>query len=254
MKEKKTQQLRVRLTDSLVNELNQHINSTGEFNSISDFVRQSVIEKIGRNNVLYSTRSTKRNKLISLYRNQEISGENYSNRTSRDIDVYVNNEDKKRIVRIYDLISPLYSINRTSFDLTEQIFKVFNVEFVGYESKLLSINHFELFELTHKIVHSTLKEIQRVKYNSIDDLLEFNLNTISLFLEPIDVTEEETKWLNEFITNSGSSADGEVEIKLPENAERNYYINVRRILRENNSNPDFNNTLLDFFDRTRDLE
>jgi hypothetical protein len=116
------------------------------------------------------------------------------------------------------------------------------------------VNHFELFEWTHKIVYSTLKEIQRVKYNSINDLLEFNLNTLSLFLEPIDVTEEETKWLNEFISKSGSSDGGEVEIKLPENAERNYYINVRRILKDNNSNPDFNDTLLDFFDRTRDLE
>ena len=254
MKEKKTQQLRVRLTDSLVNQLNQHINSTEGFNSISDFVRQSVIEKIGRENQQCSTRNTKRNKLISLYRNQEFSDENYSHRTSRDIDVYVNNEDKKRTFRIYDLISPLYCTNRTSFDLTEQIFKDFNVEFMGYESKLISINHFELFELTHKIVHSTLKEIQRVKYNSIDDLLEFNLNTLSLFLEPIDVTEEESEWLNEFISKSVSSHGGEVEIKLPENAERNYYINVRRILKENNINPDFNNTLLDFFDRTRDLE
>ena len=253
MKEKKTQQLRVRLTDSLVNELNQHINSTGEFNSISDFVRQSVIEKIGRNNVLYSTRSTKRNKLISLYRNQEISDENYSHRTSRDIDVYVNNEDKKRIYRIYDLFSPLNSTNSTLHELTERIFQDFTIDFEGYESKLISLNHFELFELTHKIVYSTIFEIQRVKYNSVDELFEFNLNTLTLFLEPYDITVDEVEWVNEFISRNVTSNKDEVEIKLPENAERNYYINVRRILKENNSNPDFNNTLLDFFDRTRDL-
>jgi hypothetical protein len=166
----------------------------------------------------------------------------------------VNNEDKKRIYRIYDLFSPLNSTNSTLHELTERIFQDFTIDFEGYESKLISLNHFELFELTHKIVYSTIFEIQRVKYNSVDELFEFNLNTLTLFLEPIDVTEEETDWLNEFISKSVSSDGGEVEIKLPDNAERNYYINVRRILRENNSNPDFNNTLLDFFDRTRDLE
>jgi Arc/MetJ-type ribon-helix-helix transcriptional regulator len=135
MKEKKTQQLRVRLTDTLVNELNQHISSTGGFNSISDFVRQSVIEKIGRNNQLYPTKSTKPNKLISLYRNQEFSDENFAHRTTQDIDVPVNNEVKKRIYRIYDLISPLHSSNSTSYELTERIFEDFTIEFEGYESK-----------------------------------------------------------------------------------------------------------------------
>jgi Arc/MetJ-type ribon-helix-helix transcriptional regulator len=252
MKEKKTQQLRVRLTDSLVNELNQHINRTGEFNSISDFVRQSVIEKIGRDQRPCSNKGSKRNKLISLYRNQEFSDENYSHRTSRDIDVYVNNEDKKRIYRIYDLFSPLNSTNSTLHELTERIFQDFTIDFEGYESKLISLNHFELFELTHKIVYSTIFEIQRVKYNSVDELFEFNLNTLTLFLEPYDITVDELEWVNEFISRNVTSNKDEVEIKLPENAERNYYINVRRILKENNTNPDFNNTLLDFFDRTRD--
>jgi hypothetical protein len=254
MKEKKTQQLRVRLTDTLVNELNQHINSTEGFSSISEFVRQSVIEKIGRDQRPCSNKGSKCNKLISLYRNQEFSDENYSHRTSWDIDVSVNNEDKKRLYRIYDLISPLHSSNSTSYELTERIFQDFTIDFEGYESKLISLNHFELFELTHKIVYSTIREIQRVKYNSVDELFEFNLNTLTLFLEPYDITVDELEWVNEFISRNVTSNKDEVEIKLPENAERNYYINVMRILKENNFNPDFNDTLLDFFDRTRDLE
>jgi hypothetical protein len=179
--------------------------------------------------------------------------EKSTHKTSRDIDVPVNNQDKKRIYRIYDLISPLNSTNSTLHELTERIFQDFTIDFEGYESKLISLNHFELFELTHKIVYSTIFEIQRVKYNSVDELFEFNLNTLTLFLEPYDITVDELEWVNEFISRNVTSNKDEVEIKLPENAERNYYINVRRILKENNSNPDFNNTLLDFFDRTRDL-
>lgn len=49
------------------------------------------------------------------------------------------------------------------------------------------------------------------------------------------------------------SDEYEVEIKLPENAQRNYIINFKRILDNNNSNPDFNETILNFFDRNREI-
>jgi hypothetical protein len=93
-----------------------------------------------------------------------------------------------------------------------------------------------------------------VNYDTVDDLLKFNLNTLPLFLTPIDVTKEELDWVSCFITKNENSEETEVEIKLPNDAERNYYINVRRILKENNSNPDFNESILNFFDRTRDLD
>jgi hypothetical protein len=79
-----------------------------------------------------------------------------------------------------------------------------------------------------------------------------NLNTLTLFLQPNEITDEENEWVDRLTKNR--TGEYELEIKLPEDAERNYYINFKRVLDENNENPDFNESILNFFDRTRDLD
>jgi hypothetical protein len=74
-----------------------------------------------------------------------------------------------------------------------------------------------------------------------------NLNTLSLFIEPTDITDEEVLFSERFIQKE--KYEYEVDIKLPKNAQRNYIINFKRILDENNSNPDFNESILNMFDR-----
>ena len=76
-----------------------------------------------------------------------------------------------------------------------------------------------------------------------------NHNTLSLFIEPTDITDEEVLFSERFIEKEND--EYEVEIKLPKNAQRNYIINFKRILDENNSNPDFNESILNMFDRLR---
>jgi hypothetical protein len=70
-------------------------------------------------------------------------------------------------------------------------------------------------------------------------------------MEPINATDVELKFAEKFMEKE--SDEYEVEIKLPENAQRNYIINFKRILDKNISNPDFNETILNFFDRNREI-
>jgi hypothetical protein len=187
---------------------------------------------------------------MSQYRNQENQGDFVPHGDNKGMNPFERFKDNSDFIRIYDLFEPVRHTNRDVYEITERVLTIFNSILKIYEERNLRINHFELFELVYKIVEQTIYEIQRTKYNSIDDLLVFNLNTLSLFLEPNNVTEEELKYSEKLIDKE---YDGyEVEIKLPENSQRNYFINVKRILDENNSNPYFNETILNFFDRNRD--
>ena len=188
---------------------------------------------------------------MSQYRNQENHGDFVPHRDDKGMNPFERFKDNSDFIRIYDLFEPVRHTNRDVYEITERVLTIFNSILKIYEERNLRINHFELFELVYKIVEQTIYEIQRTKYNSINDLLVFNLNTLSLFLEPNNVTEEELKYTEKLIDKE---SDGyEVEIKLPINSQRNYFINVKRILDENNSNPDFNETILNFFDRNRDI-
>ena len=185
--------------------------------------------------------------------NQEKFNSSVTPNNHEGMEVFLNMEEKKSIYRIYDLISPITHSEKHILDITEKVFSEYKIHCKGYESILVTLNYFELFELTYRLVHSTISEIQRVNYDSLDDLMKYGFNTLPLFLTPLGMTEEELEWVSGMITNNHSSEETEVEIKLPNDAERNYYINVRRILKENNSNPDFNESILNFLDRTRDL-
>ena len=186
--------------------------------------------------------------------NQQKDDNSVTPNNHESMEVFVNMEDKKRIFRIYDLIPPVTHSEKQTFDISEKVFSGFHVQHEGLESITISLNRLELLEWTYSIVNSSIKELQRVNYNTVNDLLKFNLNTLPLFLTPIDVTNEEMDWVSGFITKNENSEETEVEIKLPNDAERNYLVNVRRILKENNSNPDFNQSILNFFVRTRDLD
>jgi hypothetical protein len=187
---------------------------------------------------------------MSKYRNQENQGDFVPHGNYKETNPFERLEDKIEFIRIYDLFEPVRHTNRDVYELTERVFTIFKSILKIYEERNLKINHFEFFELVYKVVEQTIYEIQRIKYNSIDDLTVLNLNTLSLFLEPNNVTEEELKYTEKLIDKE---SDGyEVEIKLPINSQRNYFINVKRILDENNSNPDFNESILNMFDRNRD--
>jgi hypothetical protein len=184
--------------------------------------------------------------------NNKNNTENVTLLTPHVIEVSSNSIEKNNLIQLYDLIPPVLNTHRYSYEITEQVFQKYQLDFDSSESKLISLNHFELFELTYHVVQNTINNIQQVKYNSVDELFEFNANTLPLFLEPHDISDEEMKWVNEVMATSNSSIEKEIEIKIPENAERNYYINVKRVLKANNLNPDFNETMLNFYTRTRE--
>lgn len=187
---------------------------------------------------------------MSQYPNQEKQGDFVPHIDNKGMNPFERFKDNSDFIRIYELMEPVLQTNRDVYVISENVFEVFNSVFEEYEEKCLIVSHHVLFEMVYKIVGRTIKELQRTKYSSIDDLMTFNQNTLTLFLEPSDITDEELKFAERLVEKE---SDGyEVEIKLPTNSQRNYYINVKRILDENNSNPDFNETILNFFDRNRD--
>jgi len=187
---------------------------------------------------------------MSQYPNQENHGDYVPHRDNKGINPSERFKDNSDFIQIYELMKPVKQINRDVYLITERVFEVFNSVFDESQDKCLILNIHSLFEITFTVVERTISELQRPHYNSIDDLLVFNLNTLSLFLEPTNVTEEEMQFAEKF--KEKESDGNEVEIKLSENAQRNYAINLKRILDENNSNPDFNESILNFFDRNRD--
>jgi hypothetical protein len=186
---------------------------------------------------------------MSKYRYQENQGDFVPQLDKKGINPFERFKKNSDFIRIYELMSPVFQTNKDVYLIAEKVFEVFNSVLDEYEEKCLVINHNVLFELSYKIVERTIHEIQRTKYNSIDDLTVLNLNTLSLFIEPTDITDEELLFSNRFIENENE--EYEVDIKLPKNAQRNYIINFKRILDENNSNPDFNESILNMFDRLR---
>jgi hypothetical protein len=186
---------------------------------------------------------------MSQYRNQENHGDFVPHRDDKGMNPFERFKDNSDFIRIYDLFEPVRNTNRDVYEITERVLTIFNSILKIYEEKNLRINHFELFELVYKVVEQTIYEIQRIKYNSIDDLTVLNHNTLSLFIEPTDITDEEVLFSERFIEKEND--EYEVEIKLPKNAQRNYIINFKRILDENNSNLDFNESVLNMFDRLR---
>ncbi len=184
-----------------------------------------------------------------MYTQQEFTGDNAPQNNSKNIESFVNQDMNP--IGIYDFIDPVYTTNKQLYEITERVFKQYRKSFDMYDQQHLKLNHFELFEWTYKTVESTVNEILRTKYKTIDDLMVINLNTLTMFLQPNEITDEENEWVNRLTKNR--TGEYELEIKLPEDAERNYYINFKRVLDENNENPDFNESILNFFDRTRDL-
>jgi hypothetical protein len=184
---------------------------------------------------------------MSQYGNQENQGDFVPHGNDKETNPFERLEDKIEFIRIYDLFEPVRHTNRDVYEISERVLTIFNSVLKMYEEKNLRINHFEMCELVYKVVEQTIYEIQRVKYNSIDDLTVLNLNTLSLFIEPTDITDEEVLFSERFIQKE--KYEYEVDIKLPKNAQRNYIINFKRILDENNSNPDFNESILNMFDR-----
>lgn len=186
---------------------------------------------------------------MSEYQYRKNQGDFVPHGENKGMNPFERFKDNSDFIRIYELMSPVLQTNRDVYVISEKVFEVFNSVLREYEEKCLIVSHHVLFEIVYKVVERTIKELRSVEYTSIDDLMKFNLNTLTLFLEPSEVTNEELKFSEKLINKEN---DGyEVEIKLPENSQRNYFINIKRILDENNSNPDFNEMILNFFDRNR---
>lgn len=188
---------------------------------------------------------------MSQYLNQENLGDFVPQTEYKGMNPSKRFKDDSDFIRIYDLMEPVFQTNKEIFNITERVIEVFFSVFDGYEEKCLIVSHHVLVEVVYKIVERTIIELQQGNYNSIEELMKLNLNTLSLFMEPIDATEDELKFAEKFMEKE--SDEYEVEIKLPKNAQRNYIIHFKRILDKNNSNPDFNETILNFFDRNRDI-
>lgn len=167
----------------------------------------------------------------------------------REMNPFVKSEDKIQNVNLTSIIDRTTEINKIHFDIALIVFSKLKTNFDGYEYKNFKLNYFELFEWVNTLVDSSILEYQKVTYNRIEDLLLLNSNTIKLFLEPNNITDEEKSWVDGFIEKLEKHE--EVEVKLPIQLEKNYYINVKRILGNNNSNPTFNDSILDYFDRLK---
>lgn len=185
------------------------------------------------------------------YPNQENQGDFVPHRDNKGMNPFERFKYNSDFIRIYELMEPVLQTNRDVYVISEKVFEVFNEVFDGYQEKCLVLSHHILVEVVYKIVERTIIELQQGNYNSIEELMNLNLNTLSLFMEPINATDVELKFAEKFMEKE--SDEYEVEIKLPENAQRNYIINFKRILDKNNSNPDFNETILNFFDRNREI-
>jgi len=116
------------------------------------------------------------------------------------------------------------------------------ITFDGYERKSFSFNQFELIEFYYSIVRETLGLLQSPEINSVQELGRLSINTLQLFMEPIDVTEEEWEWSRRLYQVGEENV---VEMELPLNSMLHYAINVRRISEENRSNPVFNWSIIE---------
>jgi hypothetical protein len=167
----------------------------------------------------------------------------------REMNPFLKSEDKIQNVNLTSIIDRTTEINKIHFDIALIVFSKLKTNFDGYEYKNFKLNYFELFEWVNTLVDLSISEFQKVEYKKIEDLISINSSTIKLFLEPNNITEEEKSWVDGFIEKLEKHE--EVEVKLPKELEKNYFINVKRILGNNNSNPTFNDSILDYFDRLR---
>ena len=165
------------------------------------------------------------------------------------INPFVKSKDIIQNVNLTSLIDRTTEINKIHFDISLIIFSKLKTNFDGYEYKNFKSNYFELLEFINNIVESSILEFLKVEYTRIEDLISIDSNTIKLFLQPNNISEEEKLWVDGFIKKL--EKHNEVEVKIPIELEKNYYINIKRILENNNSNPTFNDSILDYFDRLR---
>jgi hypothetical protein len=179
----------------------------------------------------------------------EINTDNVIRNKNQGMNPFIKSEDKIQIVNLTSLIDRKTEINKIHFDITLIIFSKLKTHFDGYEYKNFESNYFELLEFVHSLVVSSISEYLKVSYTRIEDLISIDSNTIKLFLQPDNITEEEELWVDGFIKKL--EKHNEVEVKIPIELEKNYYINIIRILGINNSNPTFNDSILDYFERLR---
>lgn len=167
----------------------------------------------------------------------------------REMNPFVKSEDKIQNVNLTSIIDRTTKINKIHFDITLIVFSKLKTNFDGYEYKNFKLNYFELFEWVNTLVDLSILEYQKVTYNRIEDLISLNSSTIKLFLEPNNISDEEKSWVDGFIHKL--EKHDEVEVNIPIELEKNYFINVKRILEKNKSNPNFNDTILNYFEKLR---
>lgn len=155
-----------------------------------------------------------------------------------------NTEETLEVFGICDIVDPVINSQQVIFDLTTKVYGMSRISFEGYERKMVSFNHFELLEFYYSIVRETLIQIQSPQIKSVQELGELSIHTLPLFLEPVDVTEEELEWSKGLF---GNGSENLVELELPSNSIMNYAINVKRISNDNKFNPDFNTSILELF-------
>lgn len=155
-----------------------------------------------------------------------------------------NKEGTSEVLGIRDMVDPVINSQQEIFDLATKVFEKSKLSFDGYEKKTISFNHFELLELYYYVVRETLIQLQSPEIKSVQELGELCVHTLPLFLEPVDLTEEELKWSKGLF---GDGSENLIEMVLPLNSIMNYAINVKRISNDNKHNPDFNTSILELF-------
>jgi hypothetical protein len=167
-------------------------------------------------------------------------------KTTEDINAHLNKGRVLPIISIKDLFGNNSSVNKTSFEIAQKIKSKINVDFEFLETRYLSINHFELFELIYQISNETIKELQSVDVSNFEELITYSFKVLPLFLPPIDITEEEVKRSEELLKLRNEEEPFGTVISVPIESERNFLINTLRILERNKSNPEFNTSILDY--------
>jgi hypothetical protein len=151
-------------------------------------------------------------------------------------------------LKIEDLHEKTMGTDPFVFELTIKLFEnLQNIHFGHeFEEKTMTMTHDTLFGFVYSLVQQIFEEMGKlIDPKRVEDLVNFNLTNFFLFFQPVNITEEEDRWVQDHIIKTKDKSDG-VVLNVPLNNKKYYFINLKRILDKNRDNPDFNDSILDF--------
>jgi len=156
--------------------------------------------------------------------------------------------DHQNPIKIEDLHEKTTGTDPFIFQMTMKVFE--NLQIANFthefEEKNLTMTHDTLFGFIYSLVQQIFEEMGKlIDPKRVEDLVSFNLTNFFLFFQPVNITEEEERWVEDHILKTKDKSDG-VVLNVPLHHKKYYLINLKRILDKNRDNPEFNDSILDF--------